>query len=191
MTLPRQRGLELTRESLANLFDFLDHDDRESAERKFEDIRNRLNRIFVCRGSVEPEELTWETIVRVAAKCGDLLGSYVGDPALYFYGVARRVFHESVRKRPLPPPMPAPDPWEEKELRARCLDLCMGLLEAEDRRLVIDYYRDEKRTRIERRRRLVERLGLDSMNALRIRVCRIRKKLRRCMTQCLENKASR
>lgn len=189
MTLPRQRGVELTRESLANLFAFLGPD-RNAAERKFEEIRGRLNRIFVCRGSVEPEELTWETIIRVADKSGDLLGSYVGDPALYFCGVARRVFLESVRKRPYVAPMPASDPWEDKERRARALDFCMSLLETEDRRLVLDYYRDEKKAKIERRKRLVKRLGLESTNALRIKMCRIRKKLRQCVTKCLEEDAA-
>jgi len=51
------------------------------------------------------------------------------------------------------------------------------------RELVVEYYRDGQREKIERRRELAERLGI-SMNALAIRVFRLRDTLMTCVETC-------
>ena len=52
-----------------------------------------------------------------------------------------------------------------------------------ERELVVDYYRDARRQRIEGRRDLAARLGI-TMNALGIRACRIRSALETCVGAC-------
>jgi len=159
--------------------------DREEAGKKYENIRLRLIKIFNCRGRHDAEELADETIRRVTLKAPALAKEYVGDPALYFYGVAQKVFLESVRKpRAVAPPPPPPNPDEEED-EYRCLEGCMARLSQANRELVLEYYRHEKREKIEHRRKLAERLGI-GQNALRIRAHRIRVTLQRCVSACLE-----
>jgi hypothetical protein len=49
--------------------------------------------------------------------------------------------------------------------------------------LIVEYYKDAARERIDRRRALAERLGI-SMNALAVRACRIRDTLEACVGAC-------
>jgi hypothetical protein len=49
---------------------------------------------------------------------------------------------------------------------------------------VLQYYQEEKRAKIEHRKRLAERLGIE-LNALRIRAYRIRAELYECIRLCL------
>jgi hypothetical protein len=49
--------------------------------------------------------------------------------------------------------------------------------------LIVEYYRDAGRQKIEHRRALADRLGL-SMNALAIRASRIRDALSTCLERC-------
>ncbi len=88
---------EITQDSFERLLDWLDAD-REQAGRKYESIRSRLILIFYQRGCHLAEELADETIDRVARKTANLLGNYRGEPALYFYGVAKNIFLEYTRK---------------------------------------------------------------------------------------------
>jgi DNA-directed RNA polymerase specialized sigma24 family protein len=174
----------LTQASFDAFLAWLDTD-RDQAGRKYEDIRRRLIKIFTCRGRPDAEELADETINRVTLKAPDLIKDYVGDPALYFYGVAQKVFLESVRKRPrvlVPPPAPES---EELERELECLERCMERLPERNRELVLEYYQDDKGAKIDRRKELAQRLGI-AQNALRIRAHRIRLSLEQCVRGCLE-----
>ncbi len=91
---------EFTQEAFDQLLAWL-NSDREQAGKKYEEIRKRLITIFTCRGCLIPEDLTDETIDRVVMKIPDLAGSYVGDPALYFYGVANMSFMNTSEEFPL------------------------------------------------------------------------------------------
>ena len=78
---------DLTQENFDQLLAWLDPN-REQAGRRYEDIRRKLVKIFVSRGCIIAEELADETINRVAMKVHEIVDTYTGDPALYFYGVA-------------------------------------------------------------------------------------------------------
>src|SRR5262245_61236326 len=120
-----QQSPELTKESFERLLDWLDRD-RDRAGRRYEEIRNQLIKIFVCRGTTMPEDLADETIDRVARKVPEIAGSYVGEPALYFCGVAQLVHLEYLRKKPKTlPPNVASDSIETADLRVECFDQCM------------------------------------------------------------------
>jgi RNA polymerase sigma factor (sigma-70 family) len=186
----------VTQQAFDDLLDWLDAD-RDSAGTKYENIRLRLIKIFTCSGCCEADDLADETINRVTAKVGDIAESYSGDPALYFYGVAQKVRLEYLRKKP---PVQessqagrepgdqtarASEPADEVEHEYACLEQCMDHLPSENRRLVLEYYREEKRAKIEHRQKLADQLGI-AVNALRIRAHRIRSQLQQCVQSCLE-----
>ncbi|HEX2521137.1 MAG TPA: hypothetical protein VHP35_03365 [Terriglobia bacterium] len=158
--------------------------DREEAGKKYEQIRVRLIKMFTCRGCVTPEDLADDTINRVASKVPEIAPSYTGDPALYFLGVAHNVCLEHFRKKPEPEPPPLPDDSEQKEQMDECLGQCMERLTAKNRQLILDYYREEKHSKIDHRKELAQRLGI-ALNALRIQACRIRASLQQCVFECL------
>src|SRR5258705_12334685 len=99
---------DLTQEQFDKLLAWLDKD-RNVAALKFEKVRLGLIKIFAYRGCWESESLADETIDRVASKIEWLTQNYVGDPALYFYGVAQNVYKEFVRPKRQTPPMPPDD----------------------------------------------------------------------------------
>lgn len=176
----------LTQAAFDSLLVWLDAD-REQAGRKYEHIRQRLIKLFTCRGRPDAEELADETINRVTLKAVEVSKGYTGDPAFYFYGVAQKVFLESLRARP-PVVVPQPIPKsEEVEKEFECLERCMQELPPVNRELVLEYYQNDKRAKIDHRKKLAEKLGI-AQNALRIRAHRIRATLQQCVKGCLEEK---
>ncbi len=184
MSRPPDSSSGLDREAFGRLLEFLDPD-REVAGRRYVEIRRKLIFIFTCRGCLVPEELADITMDRVARKSAAIADSYVGDKNLYFYGVARKVFLESVRKKPKSEPPPKSEKTEDEELLLDCLEECIKKLTTRNRKLILDYYEDEKGAKIDRRKDLADRLGI-ATNALRIRAHRIRVNLQSCVTDCLE-----
>lgn len=179
-----KRESSVTQAAFDSLLAWLDPD-RDQAGKKYEQIRQRLIKIFVCRGRNDADELADETINRVTLKAERIAEEYVGDPALYFYGVAQKVYLESVRKRA---PVAAPPPVEtspETEREYECLEKCMKRLSPANRELILDYYQNDKGLKVEDRKRLAERLGI-AQNAVRIRAYRIRQALQSCVQKCLE-----
>jgi hypothetical protein len=89
---------ELTKDSFDRLLVWLDQD-RERAADRYEEIRIRLIKLFETRGCANCEDLTDDTIDRVARRVHEIAGTYEGNPALYFHGVARMVYLEYLRKK--------------------------------------------------------------------------------------------
>lgn len=186
----------LTQQAFDTLLDWLDGD-RERAGRKYEEIRVRLIKIFTCRGCFEAEELADETINRVVGKVDEIANNYQGDPALYFYGVSHNIHLEYLRKLKLrvaeiPPesttdivPRPSVGMVEDIEPEFECLEHCLDELSPDSRKLLLEYYQHEKHAKIDHRRRLADELGI-AANALRIRAHRMRRVLRECVQNCLE-----
>jgi len=161
------------------------HPDRDQAALKYEDIRFGLIRIFICRGSPVAEELTDRTFDRVMRKLPDFSGSYSGDPSLYFYGVARNIYRESLRGEPARVlPWPKQIPGEDDSREYDCLEACLEQLPPESRRLVLSYYEETGQKKIDSRKRLASELGIDTY-ALRSRVHRLRLRLEECVHQCM------
>jgi len=179
----RKKDWEPNQESLDNLLAWF-NSDREKAGRKYEEIRRRLIKIFTCRGCAEAEDLADETIDRVMKKVADIAPSYVGDPALYFLGVASNVCREYIRRRPVSGSQTISDQTEERKQIDECLEQCIQTLGREEHEMIIEYFKEEKKAKIDHRRELAERLGL-SPNALRIKVHRTLKALEERMTKYL------
>ncbi|HBB94601.1 MAG TPA: hypothetical protein DC054_04365 [Blastocatellia bacterium] len=177
----------LVKESFDALLAWLDSDP-EIAACKYEVIRSRLIKIFVCRGCHEPEDLADETIDRVARKLDEIRTTFTGEPIRYFYGVANKVHLEYLRRKPPPVPPPPSTNSAEIEREYDCLERCMQHLAAGNRELVLQYYQEDKQAKIENRQRLADRLGI-AVNALRIRACRIRASLLACVQECIDGVA--
>lgn len=178
-----QKPWDITQDAFDNFLAWLDFD-RELAGVKYEDIRTRLITLFTCRGCQAGEDLADETINRVIRKMQQMGDTYTGDPASYFYGVARRVHLEHVRKRPLSLPPASSDSPEQKERQDECLDLCMKSLSSENQNLMLAYYNEDRQARIDLRKKLAAQLGI-SGTAMRLRVHRIRAGLQSCVESCL------
>ena len=181
---------QLDKEAFDRLLAWLD-EDRDRAAVKYERIRCSLIRIFTCRGCPEAEDLADETFNRVAKKVDEIVATYVGDPALYFYGVAHNVHLEYLRKKARqipPPPPPQPAQNDEPEPEYECLESCMEQLPPDIHKLLIEYYQEEKQAKINHRKQLAQQLGI-ALNALRIRVYRIRAAVQECVQDCLMQKS--
>ncbi len=183
-------NLSITPEGFRLLLGWLDADDQSAGE-KYEKIRQRLIRIFVGRGCYEAELLADRTIDRVIAKVPQISGDYVGEPANYFYGVANKIHLEWLRTQKREREVTFIDHTvtvtDEDDAEFSCLETCLDELPADSREVILEYYRDEKRAKIERRRALAERLGV-SIGALQIKASRIRSKLSNCVNKCVEAK---
>ncbi len=184
---PPKKEWEPTEDDFSRFLAWLDPD-RDKAGEKYEDIRRKLIKIFTCRGCNCSEELSDKTINRVIRRVQEIGESYEGDPALYFYGVARNVHLEYVRNKTGVQPIPPPDKPSRDEEEYACLEKCMEELPARSRELVLQYYREEKRAKIDLRKQLAVKLGIP-FNALVIRVFRIRRNLEGCVLRCLQEKA--
>ncbi len=165
-------------------------------------MRSKLIKFFRGRGCSTTHELADEVMNRLARRVDEGEEIRLETLAEYFYGVAHNVLRESLRNpetnfsslETLPPsehpkenPLRLADRITEKreaERRLACLESCVEKLPPETRQLVISYYEEEKGAKIGNRRRLAEAMGIP-MNALRIRVHRIRAKLEKCVTECL------
>ena len=174
------------------------------AGERYEYVRYGIVKYFECRGCLSALDLADETINRVARKLGEGAEIPQSSFSSYFYGVARNVFHEHLRRpdrnvaavetllphqHPSERPVDALSRRSEKadlEAKLACLDLCTGSLPPETRKMILSYYEGKERIRIENRKRLAETLGVP-MNSLRIRVHRLREKLESCLINCLEH----
>lgn len=170
--------------------------DRERAAQRYEELRRILVGFFEWRGAPFPEEHVDDTFDRVARKLAE--GLFIENIGGYAYRVARFVFLETLkapesRRTVLEPHhgRPASDASAaaDKERRLACLDDCLRHLPADNRELIVAYYRDEGQVRIEGRRRLAERLGLRA-EALANRAQRLRHKLERCVGACVAGKST-
>ncbi len=161
-------------------------EDPNEAAIKYESIRRRIIEILASRGCYEAEHWADVAIDRVVSKIDDITKDYVGDPALFFYGVAKKVAWECIKPKsnPKPPPPPSP-PDEDLELEHDCLERCLGEIPAEDKYLIEEYYAKDGREKIDHRNKLAEELGI-GLNALRIRAHRIRIVLKDCIGSCIK-----
>lgn len=184
----------LTRESFDILLAQLDPD-REKAGERYETIRGKLIRLFEWRGCAAPEDLADETINRVARRMAEGVELRSADPYGYFCAVAHLVFKEVLRRASrehraldtnaellLPTALPVVPDEEPGDRRLDCLRRCLAALQDEQRELVLKYFQGDGNIR--NRKALSQELGIP-MNALRIRVHRVRRRLEDCLDDCL------
>ena len=191
----------LTQFAFHRLLAWLD-DGIESSGETYIEMRRRLVAYFDRRNRPFADDLADETFNRISKTLEQSGSIAVKPPARYCYVVARFVLLEDIRRSrrfiqvdeahdPLsfgPRPFDHADDRESaQEQRLECLDRCLSKLKPDQRELAIEYYRDAKRERIERRRALADHLRI-TMNALGVRACRIRNALEICVDACCKNR---
>ncbi|HKV08368.1 MAG TPA: hypothetical protein VJ725_09535 [Thermoanaerobaculia bacterium] len=189
--MPRIVGSQaLNQESLEALLAMLD-DDRDQAAVKYETIRRKLIRLFEWRKCEFPEDLADVTLDRVAKRIAEGVEVRSADPFGYICGFAHLVYKEEWRRAareqkalnsgdwpPQDPPEDEPD-----DRRLACLRRCLDQLPSDQRHLLLEYHKGENGN-IRHRKKLADELGIP-INALRIRVHRVRRKLEDCVASCL------
>ena len=185
--MPAHANKELTAENFANFLVWLSPN-RDAAGEAYERLRFRLSKFFSQRNCNLADELADETINRVILKVGS---EPIENKMGYCYGVAKNVFLESLRKtRPQVDldevTLAAPEPEEEPQISHECLDKCLANLPSDSRNLLLDYFSEAKRRKIELHRRISQTLQM-SQTALRMRVMRTKQKLKLCVEQCMNS----
>lgn len=193
----------LTPEGFEALLSQLDPE-RERAGEIYETIRYKLVRLFEWRGCTSPEDLADETINRVARRLAEGIELRSNDPYGYFCGVAHLVYKEVLRRASRESRALASGGWppaaneeEPSDARLECLRRCLAELPPDQRDLVLQYYQgnnyqgnnyhgknEQGENNIRNRQQLAREAGIP-MNALRIRIHRVRRKLESCVHACL------
>lgn len=172
-------------------------ENREEAGEKYEEVRNGLIRFFYFKGCADAEDLADEVINRVAVKLSVLDFSENPEPINVFYGFASKIYLEyvnSLKKREVEFNADLHAPIEMEELLAdsentnpECLKKCLEELSDEESDLIIEYYSSGKDEKIEHRKKLAEKMEIKA-GALQVKVCRLRKILRKCIEKCAAKK---
>ncbi len=175
---------ELTGEAFTKFLARLDAKPERAGE-QYEVIRLALAKFFDWQGAFAPEDLADEVINRVARKIDE--GDALRDVPSYCHGVARLVLLEH-RKNFLNRraeveeinAFAAAEQTAEGDERPEYLEQCLQELPVESRQLVLRYYQDERRRKIDVRAAMADQLGIP-LNALRSRVQRLRERLEQCV----------
>ena len=174
----------------------LDADEMRAAE-KYETLRYKLTSLLTWKGCTDSDadELADRTIDRVAGKIAE--GEKVENIGAYAGSVARFIWLEHNRKKredavgdDLPEVAVEPDIdiLKESDSRMECLRDCMAetIPNPTDRKIIIGYYDTESTEKNKNaRKRLAESLDM-SIGALKVKACRLRDKLERCINNCVE-----
>jgi len=166
--------------------------DRDEAGELYEFARRKLIRFFEWRSIGSAEECVDEVMERAARRIDE--GQKIDNLMAYLFGIARIVYKEKLRERDRTPqsldetrpdvrPSNTPEPVEPDE-RQLCFDKCLAELPPDNRDLILDYFEGTGGAKIRSRQGIADRLGIP-LNALRIRVHRIRKSLEDCIAECL------
>ncbi len=181
--------------SLETLLRMLDSD-RDRAGEKYEHLRRRLIKFFEWNSCFPAEDLTDETLERLAQKIGEI---EIHDVAGFAWGIAKNVRQEAqkaagktIHLADLPgreEALPSAEDHEKNihekmqlERRLRCLSLCLQRLQKRDRELFLAYH-NVKGGHLQYRQGLAKRLGI-TLGALRVRVNRSRDGLEKCVRKC-------
>jgi DNA-directed RNA polymerase specialized sigma24 family protein len=175
---------EVTAEKFASFLEWLSPD-RDRAGEEYERLRFRLNLFFTQRNCNVADELADETINRVIVKVSE---EHIESKIAYCYGVAKNIYREWLRKQRThldidEVTIAAPVP-EEPGFSNDCLDECLGKLEPDSRKLLLDYFSEAKLAKIELHRRISESMKT-TQTALRMRVMRSKQKLKVCVQECM------
>jgi RNA polymerase sigma factor (sigma-70 family) len=172
--------------------------DRDVAAQQYLQLRHDLVKVFGWNRCADPEGLTDEVFDRVSKRVRELRQTFTGDPRLFFYGVARNLIKERSKKFWFQVSLDDTDLAatssvdlhdEIRMRREECLELCLQKISHDKRELILNYYAKEKQAKIDHRAEIAKQLGM-SVEALRVRVYRIRNSLVQCIVSCLDDKTA-
>jgi DNA-directed RNA polymerase specialized sigma24 family protein len=170
---------------------------RDRAGELYEKLRRRLIKFFEWNSCFPAEDLTDETLDRVAQK---LTVEVIHDLHAYASGVAKRVRQEAYKQAGKNVPVPDlpnqenffQDPKNPEQImqdkaegqrRSDCLRLCMQRLAGRDRELFLDYHHAADQ-RMQHRLEIARNLGV-TIGTLRVKINRLRDELETCARKCV------
>ncbi|MDQ3012203.1 MAG: sigma-70 family RNA polymerase sigma factor, partial [Acidobacteriota bacterium] len=187
----------VTKDAFERLLNWLDAD-REQAALKYESLRRRLIEYFAKRQCAAAEDLTDEVLNCVVDHLNKRTSLLLDKPLPYIFGIARNIYRHYVNQQlrvdgeaephRLPDRHDSEESWEKEQI-SQCLHQCLRRLKEDERQTLVLYYLKSTTARDEHRLRLAERLGC-TINALRLKMMRLRDQLRSCITSC-QHSASR
>ena len=189
-TSPSQNKWTPTQQSFEKLLAVFDSDSDKAGE-IYVNVRLKLLRYFERNGVTEAERYVDVTLDRVMRRLDE--GEIIANIMAFIYTVAsyvrmeawneekQRRIAESEMMKTAKDVQPQPVPESPRQL---CFDRCSAKLPVETQKLLHDYYSEEGSAKIRLRRQLAKSLGI-GMNALRIRVHRIRAGLETCVKTCV------
>ena len=163
----------------------------DEAGKIYVNVRLKLLRLFERNGVTDAERYVDVTLDRVMRRLDE--GEIIANIMAFIYTVASYVrmeaWNEEKQQRIAESEIMKmtthvqPQPVVESP-RQLCLDQCREKLPVETQKLIHDYYSEEGSAKIRLRKQLAKGLGIE-MNALRIRVHRIRLDLETCVKTCV------
>lgn len=189
-----------TPEAFDKLLGWLDVD-REIAGEKYEKIRQKLMKLFKWRNCTPEEDYADITINRVTRRIFEGANIAGEKPYLYFHGIALNVIREfwreqlkhkqtdfeSLAPNELTAENPAQKMDEEFEEARRanrfsCMNRCVQNLPDDTREFIIKYHHGTRKKDVRKTMAEQQKVGL---NILRIKACRIRADLEKCVERCV------
>ena len=188
-----------TRVSFDNFLLYLDSD-RERAGERYSRLQQALINFFAWRNSLDPESRAAETLDILSKQITE--GRQIDNIETYSIGVARKVLlkeHDSREanqvsldelqadydlRLSVQANQDVADQEENQRLYDECLTACLRQLSESDR-LLISMYAAARGHDKDNREKLAREVGL-SLQALRVRINRIRGVLRECLRKCLK-----
>ncbi|HRH42419.1 MAG TPA: sigma-70 family RNA polymerase sigma factor [Pyrinomonadaceae bacterium] len=180
-----KKNWTITPDSFSKLLLWLD-EDIDQAGLKYQQIREKLIRIFISRGFSDSEDLADEVFNRVISKIDPISEKYQGEKSLYFFGIASKIILEANRKRELHIDESITKAFNNEyriDPKLECLDNCLRELPPEQRTLILSYYQVDKTDKVLIRAELAKRFDLN-ISTLRVQISRIRKTLKSCIEDC-------
>lgn len=177
---------DTTPEQFDRLLQWL-HPDRDQAVEKYLETQERITTFFAARRCPDADDLTTKVFDRVLSRVDDWSSQTEREPIRFFFGVAKKVLLEQSH-RPVPESLPPDLPTQnhdEQETVFHCLEKCLAKLPPDKRALLIAYYQDDKRAKIDHRKELAKEHEMTD-NALRLQVFRLRNEMETCLEKCLE-----
>lgn len=179
---------EVTRENFEIFLNWL-NPEPEKAGHEYERLRFRLITFFSARRCLYSDELADATLNRTVKKVSSLNAETIENKTSYVYAIAKYVYLESLRKeksflniedKPI-----ASETAETSDFSGECLDKCLGKLEFEQRKFILEYFSESKAQKIALHKKTSEELEI-SPTALRMRASRIKQKLSVCVKDCMK-----
>jgi DNA-directed RNA polymerase specialized sigma24 family protein len=157
--------------------------DLPDSARRYKQVRLKMTKFFQWKRCADAESLADETIARAIKNVVEGLEIKANNPYIYIFVIAKNVYREYVRgeikqrslfSRLSDQPVQSGD-WQD------CRVQCLRELPPEKLRLLQTYYLDEKSSI-----QLAGELNV-TVNALRLKIFRIKKDLESCYENCLRN----
>lgn len=176
-------------------------DDREIAGEKYEKIRQKLIKLFKWRNCTPEEDYADIAINRVTRRVFEGVEVSREKPYLYFHGIALNVIREFWRGQQKhkqedfenisPMELATESPAQEMEAefedarranRYTCMNRCVQNLPEDTREFIIKYHHGERKKDV---RKIMSEEQKVPLNVLRIKACRIRADLEKCVERCI------